>query len=489
MRWLLGFVKAWRRVLLVLVLLPILFAVGAYLVLWWTSGKELAAAIAETDALDPGWRLEDLDARRLPYPPDGQNACDLVMAARAKWPTGPWPDWQVPVPAGDAEAVTMAQSEMETSLLGRTSQNRLLNDAQVKALKVMLARSEPMMEIARKLADTPHGRFRLDWTKSAIAADYRHCIHSMSIAQAIAYEALLKAHEKDVARALRACRAAFNAARSTGDEPRFAATGYRVEAMERALWALERILAMFELTEEELREWQKLVQDESDQPLLLQTFRGERACWDRFFEAAQNGDVPLKTVYALAAPSPRFLDPDVSMKDRMTAMKVVLSIASVRARQLRQYNRLVEVAKLPAEEQHPALQNAIRQLRMEKEPLDNFVQGTASAATKLTRYQLECRSATAAIAAERFRLKHKRWPESLAELVPEYLDKVPKHVFDPSDLPYRRIDDGIVLGTLNVNREASVFFTSDGHGFRLWDSARRRASASPYVPPKVERPQ
>src|SRR5262249_53686188 len=43
------------------------------------ASRELAAALAETDRLDPGWRFEDLEAQRQ-LPPDRDNAALQVIA-------------------------------------------------------------------------------------------------------------------------------------------------------------------------------------------------------------------------------------------------------------------------------------------------------------------------------------------------------------------------------------------------------------------------
>src|SRR2546421_8755651 len=50
-------------------------------------GNDLEAAIAEADRLDPGWRLEELEAKR-DAPPDAENAALRVMSLAQKFPTG-----------------------------------------------------------------------------------------------------------------------------------------------------------------------------------------------------------------------------------------------------------------------------------------------------------------------------------------------------------------------------------------------------------------
>lgn len=66
-----------------------------------------------------------------------------------------------------------------------------------------------------------------------------------------------------------------------------------------------------------------------------------------------------------------------------------------------------------------------------------------------TRAHLEV--AETALAVERFRLARKRLPDSLAELVPEFLDSVPRDAFDGSQLRYKVLRQGYVVYSVDVD--------------------------------------
>lgn len=55
------------------------------------------------------------------------------------------------------------------------------------------------------------------------------------------------------------------------------------------------------------------------------------------------------------------------------------------------------------------------------------------------RARTHLRLAQTAAAVERFRLEHDRWPEDLSELVPEYLDEVPRDLFCLDGEPLRYV--------------------------------------------------
>ncbi len=66
------------------------------------------------------------------------------------------------------------------------------------------------------------------------------------------------------------------------------------------------------------------------------------------------------------------------------------------------------------------------------------------------------RALRAALACERYRLATGDWPETLADLVPTYLDAVPLDPFDDKPIRYAHIDEGIKLWSIGED------FTDDG---------------------------
>ncbi|MFO8008122.1 MAG: hypothetical protein R6V05_10340 [Candidatus Brocadiia bacterium] len=85
------------------------------------------------------------------------------------------------------------------------------------------------------------------------------------------------------------------------------------------------------------------------------------------------------------------------------------------------------------------------------------------------------RVGAAAVAAERYRLRHGSWPESVAELVPAYLDAEPQDPFSGGPVSYRSTPTGMVIysigGDLTDNGGASG--TDGDITFTLIDPLRR----------------
>jgi hypothetical protein len=102
--------------------------------------------------------------------------------------------------------------------------------------------------------------------------------------------------------------------------------------------------------------------------------------------------------------------------------------------------------------------------------------------------RLEC--AVAALAAEQFRLRDRRWPRDVAELVAVgLLETEPADLYNGQPLRLRHAPDGLVVYSVGVRRlyrgtALDNVRTAGGRGphrieFRLWDPEHRRQPALP----------
>ena len=91
-----------------MLIVGVLFAV--WLVAGWVYDSQLEHALAEADRLDPGWRLDELEAKR-PTIPDNENSALTVMTAYKLLPK-PWP-----TPSQTGQGVDDRLSELPSPLL------------------------------------------------------------------------------------------------------------------------------------------------------------------------------------------------------------------------------------------------------------------------------------------------------------------------------------------------------------------------------------
>jgi hypothetical protein len=363
-------------------------------------------------------------------------------------------------------------------VLGDLKPNEVLNEKERAAVRAEMERAADAITEARKLADQPRGRFAITYSKDFISTLMTGVQDAREAAHLLSYDALSRAQDGDLRGAAVSCRAIVNAGRAIGDEPTLIAYLVRMALRAIAVGQTERVLGQGVLPDEDLAALQKAFGEEADERLFQVALRGERGGMDRFMQALQSGDVSVKQMQGLTAagaPTKRWFAEE-------KLLYLPGAITNNRAALLERMNRLVEISKLPPEEQDARL--AEMRASMPHQPilvreLEPAVEKVAGAERR-TLAQLRC--AAAALAAERYRLKHGRWPEALADLKGEFLRDVPTDPFDGKPLRYRRDGEGVVVysvgpdgkddggdrTTLNTHKDGTDL------GFRLWDVDKRR---------------
>jgi hypothetical protein len=450
-----------------------------------------AEAIAETERLDPHWRLEDVEAGRAVVPAE-RNSGDVAMAAKREMPKH-WPVWEWPEKVGAPEAVIKRQ-DLRESFWNLAPQEQL-NDEQIAALRSEMERAGRALDQARKLADLSEGRYPITYSDDWVGTLLPHLPDAREIANLLAWDVVLRAQDGDADGALESCRGIVNTGRSMGDEPFLISEQVRIAIRAIALDKTERALAQGQPSEAALAELQKLLEKEEAERLTVNAIRGERAGFDHFLEAIQTGKKTLTDheLRDLAEPGP-FSAYDRGQTDAVDLRTPGL-IPSQRAAMLRYMNQGAEIAKLPPEEQPKqfALWDAARK---DQPPLVQLFAPALSktfAAEQRNRAQLRC--AAAALATERYRLKNGDWPRGWDALVTaECLRDEPIDPYDGKPLRMKRVEDRLVIysvgpeGGANGGNYRRMNQTPKGKdiAFRLWDVGKRRQPPAPPKPPEFE---
>jgi hypothetical protein len=446
-RWLLRILLGLAAVLGVIV--------GVYFYLDYAREGDLREAIADADRLDPGWRFSDLEAARAAVP-DAENGAILVVTAGTRKP-GAWPT----TPGLEENLANLSPTERP-------------GDADLKALRVELAKVPGgALDVARNLADRPRGRHAVAWTPDLIDTMMTHIQQTREVTGLLVLDAQLRAFDGDIEGALRSCRAALNAGRSIGDEPMLISQMVRVSSTRQAVRVLERILAQGEASPKSLEDFQRSLAAEAEEPLELIGARAERASFYHYLGALRSGHVNRASFglrsTVLGVTGDQFID-----RSRARACQ---------APYLQYGNEIVEIAKLPTEQQQErlkALSLPSQQLPLLIEALTRGEDGPWTIQA-FHRSKAELRCAAAALAAERYRLAKGHWPDRLDALVPDYLAAVPNDPFDGRPLRLHRRADGIVIYSIgpdgtdddgNLDRKNARTSGTD-LGFQLWDLDRR----------------
>jgi len=457
--------RRWLRWLLVLLLLFFALPIGYYFCARWSLERELAEVIAETDRLDPRWRLEDIEADRKTYR-DEENAALQVVRFRKLWTGGS--------PASDRRWVRA---------FDRQSPETQLYPEQIEIIREYFDKYPEALIEARKLKDPGDGRFPIVISPDWISTDRRQ-LDARVFFIVLSHDAILRAHQGDLDGALETCRAILGACRSYGDDACFIAVLHRIFGNASSLsWVGERCLAQGFPSNEALKQLQSEIAAERDKLRAhwMNAVRGERAARYRFFLALNEGRLRMSQFRMKAS----FLD---RVKDNFPVLE-----SRGFPEQLRCMNEFVEAAQLPLESQLDRF-HAIGQTRKPLSLVEsgfayNFVSFENTCGNHLfAQARLAC--AQTGLACERFRIIQKRWPESLAELVnAKLLDAVPADPYDGQPLRLAMRKDGITVYSVGKDKEDNGGkLDPDGGspsgtdlGFRLWDPDKRRQPSRPPV--------
>jgi hypothetical protein len=450
--------RRWALWLAIVILVPIV-GVFAYVL---TVHNDLNNLIADLDRTDPGWRLEEIEAKRATYPADQNAALEIPKINALLKPN-------------------YNQLNKEMDLLSGLDPPALLNQQQVDALHRLKAESSDATVEARKLVDLPHGRHPVTWSPDWIST-ILHCQDNRLAVNLLKHDALDWAQRGDGDAALRSTLAGFNCGASVGDEPMTISQLVRVACQAIALNILERVLAQTEPSDAALESFQKRLEEVEKEPLLLYCFRGERAGEYHLLEWLRQGNS-----------APGISGGSASGFDFVAFyLHVPGVIASQTVGCMRYMTEMIDVAKKPPEQWTAEFATLRQQVPNLPVLARLLVPAMDKIAQAVQRSYAQQRCAIVVLAAERFRRKNNRWPESPDELLKAGLLKaIPTDPYTGGPLKWKRTADGALIYSVgrNLIDDGGVFDRTSNklesdYGFELWDVAKRRQPAPP--PKKVD---
>jgi hypothetical protein len=427
--------------------------------------KNLQEALAEMDRAEPGWRLEDIEAAREQVPEE-ENSARVVVAAATLLPKN-WPPKEF------------------DDLFAKLAPAEQLPPEDFARLKKELADVRPVLLEARKLAGMPRGRHHISYQRNVLDTLLRDQIEGRRISRLLVLDALRHDQEGNLKEALVSCRAALNTARAIGDEPFASSQLIRTAGVVAVCQAVEHTLGQGEPPQEEIIAISKLLAEEDAYADLIVSARGERAVDHGTFDALESGDVSFGQMAV----------GKTEWTDRFYALFYRDNLRDEHPIMLTLMTRWVAIAQLPSSEQAQVERQFEQEVRDQPQSaiLTRLLLPHLTKLGEASRRKHACiRCISAALAAECYRQTHKRWPDSLDQLSPQFLPAVPLDPFDGSPLRYRRIEDGVVIyslgndgvddsGHLDPERMTQ---TGVDVGYRLWDVSKRRQPPRPKPPPQ-----
>jgi hypothetical protein len=358
----------------------------------------------------------------------------------------------------------------------------------VQDLQAELTSLAPALAKVRPVIDLPKGHHFVEWKKDLTTTSLRGTYESLRVAKLFRLEATHKAHERKPDEALGCHRGILNTGRSIGDEPLLLSQMVRNNLDRMACQSLVRILAQGTPTAGALLKVQKALGEEARdiKPLPLYALKAERGEWFNLFDSIAAGEMTLDQFDRVKPKPENWLQRARSWWWIQPRMRMG------QAAYLEKMTRAIENAQLPVTEQRREFARFEAEVAEYKRasPSEALAMIVFPALSKVpTNHHRTCAlldCARTAVAAERYRLAHGRWPQALDQLVPEFLEKVPQDIFGTGPLRSRRLKDGLLVYSVGPDGEEEPdglggkedpAFEPDV-GFRLWDVDHRRRRPS-----------
>jgi hypothetical protein len=413
-----------------------------------TVEERLKKALAELDRLDPGWRLDDI-LKNQPKFPDAENGALQRIAVQRMLPAR-W--WGPTLTFGGAPEVQLSAD-------------------QLARFRAKLKELSPAVQAARKLAYAPRGSEPITWTRNGLSTPLSQPMETLELVRFLRMDVEVLAQDGEIEKAMTSCRAMVCTGRTLGDSPSLMSALLRVACQTLARGSLQRVLAQGEPTEAALADLQLLLEEEAAQAVLLNAFRVERASFDNTLEALQTGEAKFSEVFPPI--SPRWVRQCGFSDDWIYSLRFG-SIKNNRAAFLECFTSLIETDKLHPIDRLRAIEEVSKRIRELPWLARSELQMYAKYQQDKEVDYLHLTTAIAALATERYRLAHGRWPESLEVLVPQYLDRVPDDIFADGPLRLQSLDDGLVIASVGKTGSKPRTLAN----FRLWDVKHRRQPAT-----------
>lgn len=408
------------RVMIVSGLLAVL--VSAYILYRWSGNRDVEQALEAIRAEGYPVELEELNAWYV-RPPAGENAAD-VLARAIEWYAGIEPELSEHLPVS-GQAETPERTEP-------------LPDGMKKIIAHHLERNVDTLEFLHEGAAIPEGRWPVDFLQG-FNAELSHLAQIREGARLLMLEAMYKAEHGDNEGATDAVLAAIGVAHSLEKEPILMSQLVRLACLGISRDTLEQTLNRTALTDAQLTRIQQALREAEDTDGFVRGFVGERCM---AADLMRHGG-------PAGAPAPM---PGVPMR-----LYDVVGLNAIDTRVLLDtYKGIIDAARTPLDDRlagmhaADALYDQIPSYCMISRMI---MPAIARAIEADIRTAAQFRAARTALAVERYRLAHGELPESLDDLVPEFLDQVPKDPFGDGPVKYKLLESGFMVYSIGIDEE------------------------------------
>ena len=336
-----------------------------------------------------------------------------------------------------------------------------LTDEMKALVAEYVADNNEALNLLHTAAQIEHCRYPVDYS-AGFNALMPHLSEMRKSLFLLNLEAILHAENGQANSALRSVQSGFRFARSLAKEPSTISHLVRVACESRTASSLERIINRIELTDEQLGELSRCLYDAECASDLSRAFVGERCMGLSFFTAPQS----MSSVGLESVPARPILA--VCQAVGLVDMDAVIYLDIM--------NDQMEAARLPYPQRREATDAIEKKLRTMSK-IHVFAHVLTPALSRVITIEMRTiahlRAAQVGLAIQRYRLAAGALPDTLAELVPAYLDAVLKDPFDGNELRFKKRGAGFVIYSIGED------LSDDGGAEQLPRNKRPKGQPAP----------
>lgn len=298
-----------------------------------------------------------------------------------------------------------------------------------------LADNEQTLELLHKGAAIEHSRYPGDFSEGYYLV-LTHFSNVRTGAKMLILEAALHAENDKPDMAVGSIRSIFGLGRSLSKEPSIVSQLVRIACQALAVSALEHAINKTEFTDEQLVNLSRTLANAEDLSGMTRAFVGERCAGVSIFKAPASQIVPLfggssrPGVFSIAL----YKFAGLADMDAITYLDLM--------------EGYIETTQLPTHQRRSAVDaigakiGTIPKIHI---LLCAFMPALGRVTMIDIRIIAQLRTARVGLAIQRYRLATGSFPDALSELVPAYLEAVPKDPFDDKELRYKKLETGFVV--------------------------------------------
>jgi hypothetical protein len=302
-----------------------------------------------------------------------------------------------------------------------------------KIISQFLSDNQKSLDLLHKTIDLENSCYPVDFSLG-IGTRAPHINNMRRMAQLIQLEAVLASEEKKTDAAVKSIKSILGVAKSLNKEPITASQAICIACNGNAVTSFEYAMNRVAFSDEQLIELGKAFRKAENLNGILNSFLGERCV----------------VLDILMHPSSFYFDQKaaVAFPPVLFAYKVLGVNERDATIFLDQVDEAMEVCNLPADKRLEAaktLNEKIAGITAEHVLLHHTMPLFGNMIIVDLRSIARLELAQTVIAVQRYRLRNDRLPDSLDNLVPDYLETVPLDPFDGKELKYKKLEPGYII--------------------------------------------